>query len=144
MLFADVFHTEIVYAKRKEDGAPSVRPETRSEFTLVAAFFVEGFPGELLGADACVRQPIHSAADIDVDVAVFGDLVGEGVLLGNIFREIAELKAHVFIAAHRSVQIEILNVDHHEPYAGCEDAAVNEELDGEEIDGGGSAVAGVV
>ena len=55
VLLANVFHTEIVHAKRKGDGAPSVRPEARSEFTLVIAFLVEALFEELLDDEAYVR-----------------------------------------------------------------------------------------
>ena len=54
-MLADVFHTKIIHAKRKGDGAPSVRPEARSKVTLVIAFLVEALFEELLGDEACVR-----------------------------------------------------------------------------------------
>ena len=81
MLAADVFHTKVVDAKGKRDGSPSVRPETRGEFALVISLFVEAFLKELLGNEACVGQSICATVDLDVDVAVGGDLVGKVVCL---------------------------------------------------------------
>jgi hypothetical protein len=48
---------------------------------------------------------------------------------------------HVFIAIHGSVQVEVLDIDHHKVGTGCQDDAVEEAFDGGEVGCGCADVA---
>ena len=65
-------------------------------------------------------------------------------MLENIFWEAAELEAHVLIAGHWDVEVEIFDVDCHEFGTWSGDYAVEKKLDSEEIDGGSATVMWVV
>ena len=67
-----------------------------------------------MGKETTLWESIHSSPDIDVDVFIFGDFGGEIVLLDEIFGEVAEFKAHIFVAGNRGVELEIFDVDSHE------------------------------
>ena len=57
-------------------------------------------------------------------------------MLDEIFGEVAEFKAHIFVAGNRGVELEIFDVDSHELGSRGGYDTVEEELHCEEIGGG--------
>ena len=75
-------------------------PKTESERVFLVSFWVQTLLQYLLGKETTLWESIHSSPDINVDVSIFGDFGGEIVLLDEIFGEVAEFKAHIFVAVH--------------------------------------------
>ena len=65
-------------------------------------------------------------------------------MLGKIFGEVADFKAHIFVAGHRGVELEIFDVDSREIGSRGGYDTVEEELHCEEIGGGRATVMWVV
>ena len=86
-------------------------PETGSELALTVSFCIQVCFQKLLGKETALWKSIHSSSDFNVDVAIYGDFGGEIVLLDKIFWEVAELEAHVLVAGHWGVEVEIFDVE---------------------------------
>ena len=98
----------------------------------------------MLGEETALWESTHYLLDLNVDISIFSDFGGEIILIEKSFGEVAEFEAHVFVAGHMGVEVEIFDVHSHEPgYRGVDDT-VDDELYCEEIGGGHSTVVWVV
>ena len=68
----------------------------------------------------------------------------EIVFIYKVAGEVSAFEAHVLVAGHANVEVEIFNVNSHELGAGSGDYTVEEELYFEDIDSGSDTVARVV
>ena len=50
---------------------------------------------------------MHPASDFNMDVSICCDSGGEIILFHKIFWEVAYFEAHIFVAEHWSVEVEI-------------------------------------
>ena len=82
-----------------------------------------------------MRNSVHSLYDFQINVAIFGEPVPQGVLLDYIFREVGYSESHVFIWIHGRHEVNILDVDGHKAGTWRGDCAAEKDLDGEEICG---------
>ncbi len=114
VLLANVFYAKIINTQGEQDGASFMGPETRRKGALAVALRIETLHEWFLGKEACLWKLVHSARDFDIDVAVDVYLSNKTVVFNKVRREVAELESHVFIAQHRSVEVEILDVNCHE------------------------------
>ena len=73
-----------------------------------------------------MQEAINTASGLNVDVAIFGDFGCKAILLDKILRKVTKFDAHVFISGHRSVKVEVFDIDGHEIGAGGGDHAVEE------------------
>ena len=73
-----------------------------------------------------MREAIHTASGLNVDVAIFGDFGCKAILLDAIVGKVAKFDAQVFTSGHRSVKVEVFDIDGHEIGAGGGDHAVEE------------------
>ena len=119
-------------------------PETGSKGALAVALCIETFLEEFLGKEACLWKSVHAASDFDIDVSVGIGFSGETILCDKVRWQATELELHVFVARHRRVEVEILDTNRHEPCTGRGDDTVKEKLDGEKVNSGRTAIAGVV
>ena len=65
-------------------------------------------------------------------------------MLDKIFREVSEFEAHIFVALHRGVQLEVFDFNSHELGSSGGEGTVEEELHCVDIVGGRATVVWVV
>ena len=115
-------------------------PRTEIERGLSISLCVQTLLQYLLGKETTLWESIHSSTDLNVDVSIFGECGGEIVLLDKIFGEVAEFEAHVCVAGHNGVELEIFDVDSHQIGSRGGDDTFEEDLHCEDI-GGGCAIS---
>ena len=103
-------------------------PKNRSELGFLVSLCVQTPLQYLLGKETYLWVSIHSSPDLDVDVSIFGDFVGEIVFIEKISREVAGSEAHVFVVGYRGVELEIFDVESNELGSRGVDDTVDEEL----------------
>ena len=94
----------------KLDGSPFVAPETRSGSRFVVFFGFEAGAKKIVGQDACLGKTITSLANFKVDPTIT-ILTGEIVFFNELRRYVRDLDADVFRVGHRSVEVEVLQVN---------------------------------
>ncbi len=72
----------------------------------------------LLGKEASLGETVHSFTYFNHDSAIVHEGL-EVVLFHDACRNGGEGYAHVFIAIHRSIEVEIFNIHGHVTGAGC-------------------------
>ncbi len=82
-----------------------------------------------MGKETSLQKYVHSALDFDIDVAVGVHFRSKTILFDKVRREVTELESHVFVAWHRRVEVEVLDVNRHELCAGCGHNTVEKELE---------------
>ena len=85
-------------------------------------------------------ESVHAPSDFDIDLAVFGDLRPEIILLDDVVGDVGNFETHVFETLHRSHQVKILDVDRHVSCARSGNDTIEDKLNGEEIDCGSAAI----
>ena len=123
---------------------PNVCPDSWGELDLVITFSVQILFQKLLRKDSALCESIHSLSDFDIDVPIFSDFGGKIVLLDKVVEEVAKFEPHIFVVRHRSVEVEIFDVECHELGTRSGDYTVEEKFYCEEIDGGCATVIWVV
>ena len=103
-------------------------PKIRSELGFLVFLCVQKILHYLLVKETALWDSIHSLPDLNVDVSIFGDFVGEIVFIEKISREVAGSEAHVFVVGYRGVELEIFDVDSNELGSRVGDNTVEEEL----------------
>ena len=144
-----VIHVGDFYPKTVDDEAenntlPDVMPVARSVLALVISLFGQSLFAELVGDDAGLREAVHAFSNFDIDPSLFVDQVPEVVFYDDFFGDDFESEAHVFWIGHRSVQVEVGQVDAEEHGARCADGGVDEEFGCEKVRGGGARVPGKI
>ncbi len=86
---------------------------------------MESLGEEVLSNDTCLEKTVHATPYLAKYIAIcdFDDILWEQL----------QFHAKVFVLIHGSHEVKILDVDSHELCIGCEDDAVEHELDYEEI-----------
>ncbi len=69
---------------------------------------------KIIGKDASLEESIKALANFKVDPAILV-LSQEVAFLDELIRDVRELDANIFRIRHRSVQIEVLEIDGVEP-----------------------------
>ena len=138
------FYPKIVNDEAENNTSPDVAPEARSVLALVISLFGQSFFEELVGDDSGLREAVHSFSNFDIDPSFFVDKVSEVVLYDDFFGDDVKSEAHVFWIGHRSVQVEVCQVDAEEHGSRCTDGGVDEEFGGEKVRGGGAHVPGKI
>jgi len=138
------FYPKIVDDEAENNTSPDVTPEARSVLALVVALFGQSLFEELVGNDAGLGEAIHSFSNFNVYPSFFVDQVLEVVFYDDFFRDDVESEAHVFRIGHRSVKVEVGQVNAKEHGARCADGGVDEEFGSEKVRGGGARVSGKI
>ena len=139
------FYPKIVDDEAENDTSPDVMPEARSVLALVVALFGQSLFEELVGNDdAGLGEAVHSFSNFNVDPFFVIDQVLEVVFYDDFFRDDVESEAHVFRIGHRSVEVEVGQVNIKEHGAWCADGGVDEEFGGEKVRSGGACVSGKI
>ncbi len=82
--------------------------------SLVEAFSNEAQFEKVIGKDASLGKSVTALANFKVDPAISVS-AQEIVFLDELIRDVRELDADIFGITHRSVQIEVLEIDGAEP-----------------------------
>ena len=91
-----------------------------------------------------MRQPVHSLADLEIHPSIDGDLALQVLLFDYVVGRVCKLETHVVVPFHWGIEVEVLDIYCHVADLFGGDGAVEMQLDGEQVDGGCAAVAGVV
>ena len=89
-------------------------------------------------------KSVHSLSGSQINVAIFGDLVPQGVLLDYVFGEVGQFELHVLISIHGSHEVQNLDVNGHEASTWRGDCDVKQEIGIEDICGWCSATPRVI
>ena len=138
------FYPKIVNDEAENNSSPDVTPEAGSVLALVISLFGQSLFEELVGNDAGLREAVHAFSNFDIDPSLFVDQVSEVVFNNDFFGDDFESETHVFWIGHRSVQVEVGQVDAEEHGARCADGGVDEEFGGEKVCSGGARVSGKI
>jgi len=114
MINADIFHTKVIHNEAKLEWMPFVAPKSWHESSFVEALSNKARSEKVVGKDASLGKSVTALADFKVDPAV-SILAREIVFLGELVRDVRELDANIFGIRHRSVQIEVLEINGAEP-----------------------------
>ena len=129
VLTADVFDTKVVNHKGETDRAGDVGEQTgrvgRGGVAMGREVGKEGVIGEAAG----LREAVHAATDLGVDITVVHK-GAEVVVLKDVLGDVRDLDPHVLIVVHRGAEVEIFDVHRHELGARGGDDTVEEELGG--------------
>ena len=98
MLLALVLNSEIFNAKGKRNRTPNMGPKSQHNPGLPVALFVQSLLNNLLGEEPNLRQSVHALTDLDINVAVLCEFLGQVVFPHDVDRKDAKLKVHVLVA----------------------------------------------
>ncbi len=120
------FYPKIINDEAENYAAPDMTPEVRSVLALVITPFGQSLFKELVGDDAGLEEAIHAFTNFNIDPSVVVDQVPEVVFFNDLVRNDLESEAHVFRISHRSVEVEVGQVNAQEYRAWCADGGVDE------------------
>ncbi len=89
-------------------------------------------------------EAVHAFANFNIDPSFFVGLVPEVAVDDDLFGDDVLSEAHVFRIGHRSVEVEVGQVNAEEHGARGADCGVDEEFGGEKIRSGSALIAGKV
>ena len=119
----------------------TISPQPKNKGVLAVSLFVQSFVNYLLGQQAGMGTSVHSFSHLNIDLTALVCFWFELVSVNKILWLVAELQLHVFESIYWGVEVEILDVYCREFCAQSGHDAVEQKLDGEEVDCGGAAVA---
>jgi hypothetical protein len=122
------FYPEIVNDKAENYTTPDVTPEARSVLALVVTPLGQSLFEELVGDDAGLGEAVHAFLNFNIDSSVLVDQVPEVVSYDDLVRDDLESEAHIFRIGHRSVEVEVGQVNAEEHRLRCADGGVDEEF----------------
>ena len=89
-------------------------------------------------------EAVHAFANFDIDPSFVIDQVAEVVFNDDFFGDDVESESHVFRVGHRSVEVEVGQINAEEHGSRGADGGVDEEFGSEEIRSGSPFIAGKV
>jgi hypothetical protein len=114
MFNANVFDTKVIHDEAKLEWAPFMAPRSRRGSSIVEALSKEVRLEKVIGKDASLGKSITALANFKLDPAV-SILAQEIVFLDELVWDVRELDVNIFWIRHRSVQIEVIEIDGAEP-----------------------------
>jgi hypothetical protein len=128
MFNAHVFNTKIIHNEAELQGMPLVAPEARSGSSFIETLGNKTSLKKIIGKDASLGKTITTLMNFEVDPAIAVP-TSEVVFLDEFLRDVRELDAHIFGIGHRSIKVEVLQVNGAEPCAFPGEDTVEEEFD---------------
>lgn len=142
MFNTHVFNAKIIHNEAELQGTPLVAPEARSGSSFVEAFGNKTSTKKVIGQDASLGEAITTLTNFEVDPAIAVP-PNEIVFFDEFIRDIGELDANIFGIGHRSIEVEVLQVDGTEPCALSGEDTVEEQFDKFQRCGVGANIARV-
>jgi hypothetical protein len=121
------------------DGTPFVVPEAWGGFGLVISFSKKARLEEIVGKNAGLGQAITALASVEVDPTITIATL-KFVFLNEFCRNVCVFSADIFRVRHRSIEVEILEVDGAEMCTWARKYTVEKKLDKFEGCGVGSHI----
>ncbi len=114
MFNANVFDTKVIHDEAKLEWMPFVAPKSQHGSSFVEALSNEARLEKVIGKDASLGKSVTALENFKVDPAI---LVSgqEIVFLDELIQDFRELDANIFRIRHRSVHIEVLEINGAEP-----------------------------
>jgi hypothetical protein len=128
MFNTHVFNTKIIHNEAELQGTPLVAPEARHGSSFVETFGNKTSSKKVIGKDASLGKTITTLTNFEVDPAIAVPSSGV-VFFDEFIWDIGELDANIFGIGHRSIKVEVLQVDGAEPCAFSEEDTVEEQFD---------------
>ena len=114
MFNANVFNTKVIQDESELEWTPFVVPKSRHESSFVEALSNTVRSEKVIGKDASLGKSVTALANFKVDPAILV-LAQEIVFLDELVWDVRKLDANIFWIRHRSVQIEVLEINGAEP-----------------------------
>jgi hypothetical protein len=114
MFNADVFDTKVIHDEAELEWTLFVAPKSRHGSIFIEALSNEAQLEKVIGKDASLGKSVTALANFKVDPAILVS-AQEFVFLEELVRDVRELDANIFRIRHRSVQIEVLEINGAEP-----------------------------
>jgi hypothetical protein len=128
MFNTNVFHTKIIHNEAELQRTPLVAPEARSGSCFIEPLGNKTSPQKIIGKDASLGKTITSLTNFEVYPTIAVP-TSEVVFLDEFIRDVGELDAHIFGIWHRSVKVEVLEINGAKPSAFPGEDTVEEEFD---------------
>ena len=114
MFNANVFDTKIIHNEAKLELMPFMAPKSWHGSSFVEALSNKVQSEKVIGQDANLGKSVTALANFKVDPAILV-LAQEIVFLDELVWDVRKLDANIFWIRHRSVQIEVLEINGAEP-----------------------------
>ncbi len=111
---ADVFDTKVIHNEAKLEWMPLMVPKSRHGNSFVEALSNKAQLEKVIGKDASLGKSVTALLNFKVDPAI-SVLAQEIVFLDELVWDVRKLDANIFWIRHRSVQIEVLEINGAEP-----------------------------
>ncbi len=128
MFNTHILHIKVIYNETELKWTPFVAPETWYGSSFVEAFGNKAGSKEIISKDTSLGKTVAALANFKVDPAIAVS-TKEVVFLDEFVGDVGELDANIFWFWHRSVQIEVLEVNGAEPCILSGEDTVEEKLD---------------
>jgi hypothetical protein len=140
VFYPNILHPKVINYEAELEGMPFVVPEAWGGFGLVISSGKMAGLEEILGKNAGLGWAITVLANLKVDPPVTIASL-EVVILNKFGRNVNNFNADMFRIRHRSIEVEVLEVDGTETCVWVRKHAVEKKLDKFEVRGVGSHVA---
>ncbi len=114
MFNVNVFNTKVIHDEAKLEWTPLMAPKSWRGSSLVEALSNKVQSEKVIGKDASLGKSVTALANSKVDPAVLV-LAQEIVFLDELVRDVRELDANIFWIRHRSIKMEVLEIDGAKP-----------------------------
>jgi hypothetical protein len=114
MFNAKVFDTKVIHDEAKLEWTPFMAPTSWHGRSFGEALSNEVQSEKVIGKDASLGKSVTALANFKVDPAILVS-AREIVFLDELVWDVRELDANLFLIRHRSVQIEVLEINGAEP-----------------------------
>jgi hypothetical protein len=128
MFNTNVLHTKIIHNEAELQRTPLVAPEARGGSCFIEPLGNKTSPQKIIGKDASLGKTITSLTNFEVFPTIAVP-TSEVVFLDEFIRDVGELDAHIFGIWHRSVKVEVLEINGAKPSAFPGEDTVEEEFD---------------
>jgi hypothetical protein len=114
MFNVNVFDTKVIHDEAKLEWMPCVGPKSWHGSRFVEALSNKARSEKVIGKDANLGKSVTALANFKVDPAILVS-AREIVFIDELVQDVRELDANIFGIRHRSVQIEVLEINGAEP-----------------------------
>ncbi len=114
MFNANVFNTKVIHDEAKLEWTPFVVPKSWRGSSFIEALSKKVQSEKVIGKVASLGKSVTALANFKVDPAISVS-AREIVFLDELVWDVRELDANIFGIRHRSVQIEVLEINGAEP-----------------------------
>jgi hypothetical protein len=110
MFNANVFDTKVIHDEAELEWTPFVVPKSRCGSSFVEVLGNKARSEKVIGKDVSLGKSVTALANFKVDPAILVS-AQEIVFLDELDRDVREFDANIFGIRHRSVQIEVLEIN---------------------------------